>query len=118
MEENKIKLTLKWNPYSTNNIYYRAWNRWFIKALPKAQKESYILQAKTQKTKFYEWKITVYIKLYFWDKRKRDCDNYSKLILDSLSWIIWNDDKQIYKLTTEKFYDKDNPRAELNIDLY
>lgn len=110
-----MRIILLWNPYSTNNIYARNGKHWFIKKKPREQKESYILQARTQKTEFYEDKVQVYIELYFWDKRKRDADNYSKLILDALTWIIWKDDKQIYKLTTEKFYDKENPRAEINI---
>ena len=108
-----MRITLLWNPYSTNNIYYRSWRHWFIKPKPKAQKEHYILQARTQKTEFYESEVEVEVYLYFWDKRKRDIDNYNKLWMDALSWVIYNDDKQITKMYLEKRYDKQNPRIEL-----
>jgi len=113
-----MRITLLWNPYSTNNIYARNWRHWFIKAKPKAQKESYILQAKQQKTSFYEWDITIEVVLWFGDKRKRDIDNYNKLWLDALSGVIYKDDKQVKELHLLKMYDKENPRIELLINNY
>lgn len=109
------KIILKWNPYSTNNIYMRNWNRWFIKKKPREQKESYKLQAKIQKISFLKGLIKIRAYLYFWDKRKRDIDNYNKLWLDALSWIIYEDDKQVIELHIIKWYDKENPRIELEI---
>ncbi|MFW3538014.1 RusA family crossover junction endodeoxyribonuclease [Vagococcus fluvialis] len=43
---------------------------------------------------------------------KPDADNYAKGILDALKGIIWEDDGQVVKLITEKFYSS-NPRAEV-----
>lgn len=57
--------------------------------------------------------LEVKIKLYFKDKRVRDIDNYNKILLDALTGIIWQDDKQIQKMTIEKFIDKENPRIEI-----
>ena len=37
--------------------------------------------------------------------KKPDLDNLIKLILDALNEVIWQDDKQIVRLTTEKEYD-------------
>ena len=111
-----MKLTLLWNPYSTNNIYARNWRRGYIKPKPKEQKESYILQANIQKTGFFQWAVGVNVELYFWDKRKRDIDNYNKLWMDALSWVVYEDDKQIKTMHITKNYDKENPRIEVDIE--
>ncbi len=108
-----MKITLLWNPYSTNNIYARNGRRGFIKQKPKALKESYILQAQTQVEKKLEWEIRADILLYFGDRRKRDIDNFHKLSLDALTGIAYEDDCQIVELHIEKHYDKENPRIEI-----
>lgn len=111
-----MKITLLWNPYSTNNIYTRNWRRWFIKSKPKALKESYKIQAKSQVKQMIQGDIVAYIDLYFWDKRKRDVDNFHKLSLDALTGIAYEDDSQIQKMNICKFYDKDNPRIEVVLE--
>lgn len=64
-----------------------------------------------------------------WSKRKReqalngeirpetkpDCDNISKIILDSLNNVAFDDDKQIVDLHTHKYY-SDDPRVEVVIN--
>jgi len=88
-----------------------------MKKEAKQLKDSYILQTKTQ----YKWpilkdSIEIQIKLYFWDKRVRDWDNYHKLSMDALSGIIFEDDSQIKKATVEVMdIDRDQPRIELVI---
>ncbi len=67
------------------------------------------------KWELIEWDIEIWIKIYFWDKRKRDRDNYHKITMDCLSWSIIKDDVQIIKATVEKWYDKENPRYEIFI---
>ena len=81
-------------------------------------KESYILQAKDQ----YKWKpvsceLSAYMRIYFWDKRTRDWDNFHKLSQDALAWIVYENDSQI-KLATIQIMpiDKENPRIELLFD--
>jgi Holliday junction resolvase RusA-like endonuclease len=66
----------------------------------------------------YEGEIEVYAKIYFGTKRKCDVDNFSKIMLDSLTGIAWVDDSQIRKMTVEKFYCKENPRTEISIYMY
>ncbi len=110
-----MKIILLWNPYSTNNIYYRSWRNGFIKKKPKELKESYILQARSQVKKKLVWDLTAKIYLYFWDKRRRDIDNFHKLSLDALSWIAYDDDSQVRELHIEKHYDKNNPRIEIEL---
>jgi len=55
------------------------------------------------------------ITLFFGDKRRRDVDNFNKLVLDSLQGIVFEDDSQIQKLTITKNYCKENPRVEVII---
>jgi Holliday junction resolvase RusA-like endonuclease len=85
---------------------------------PKARalKNDYIYQIKNQyKKKPLSNNLELNIKLFFGDKRQRDWDNYHKLSQDAMNKIVFNDDNQIQKATVEKFYDKDNPRIEIEI---
>ena len=80
----------------------------------KERKEQYVETIKNE----YKWNvlendIELVIKLYFGDLRRRDIDNYHKLSLDSMSWLIYNDDVQIKRMVVEKYYDKQNPRIEV-----
>ncbi len=45
-------------------------------------------------------KLTVVFR--FKDKRKRDLDNYLKVLLDSLKGLYFHDDDQVYGLSVEK----------------
>ena len=47
----------------------------------------------------------------------RDVDNVCKLLMDSINGIAFDDDKQIYKLTGEKYY-SENPRVEVELKEY
>lgn len=47
--------------------------------------------------------------------QRGDLDNCLKIILDALKGICYEDDKQIVKITAERFDDKDNPRVEIAI---
>ena len=55
-------------------------------------------------------KIKLTILLYFKDNRKRDVDNYNKVIIDCLKNKLFEDDDQVYQLYMEKYigcgYDK------------
>lgn len=41
------------------------------------------------------------------DLRKRDSDNISKVLLDSLNRIVWQDDVQLYRIIVEKVYSEE-----------
>ena len=125
-----IKLSLVWNPLSTQNAYWQNWKIRYIHPNARLLKKSYINQINLQLVTMYDYKklydiklpietpVSIVMQIFFWDKRKRDVDNYSKFVLDSLTWIILTDDSQIYKITVEKFYDKAFPRVDLVIDDY
>lgn len=61
--------------------------------------------------------IGIDIKFYFETKARRDIDNYLKVTLDSLTGVVYEDDKQIKYLRAEKFYDPINPRIEIIITI-
>ena len=113
-----IHIVLKWKPISTQHAYWQRGKIRYMKSDAKDTKNSYILQARCQ----YKWEtlktsLSVYIRLYFWDKRVRDIDNYGKILLDSLTWIVYEDDKQIKLMTIQIMNtDKNNQRIELIID--
>lgn len=46
--------------------------------------------------------VELCIHFNFKDRRKRDVDNYLKLLLDCLKNVVIDDDDQIYKLTVSK----------------
>ncbi len=64
-----------------------------------------------KKEKFY-----VKMSLIFPDQRQRDIDNYSKVLLDSLTEHAWEDDSQIWKLKIKKKIQKNNCGVELKIE--
>jgi len=109
-------IILKGNPLSTSHIYKSFRNRVYLSKQGKDLKQSYIEQAQEQWTKeVIECDVSVSVEFYFGDRRRRDIDNYNKLVLDSLNDIVWVDDVQIQELGLKKFYDKENPRTEVLI---
>lgn len=111
---------LKGNPKSTQHCYQFTcrgkFPTMYMTAEGKAIKEAYKWELKAQKAKINPGDLEVEIKLYFDDKRKRDVDNFNKLVLDAGTDILWEDDSQIMKLIIEKFYDKENPRIEIQVN--
>ena len=96
-------IILKGNPLSTNHIYKRHGFTIYMSAEGKAMKEAYQWEITSQwKEKLTYRNVEVEIKLFFGDKRKRDVDNYNKLVLDAMTGIVYDDDKQITKITIER----------------
>lgn len=119
-----MKIILEGEPLSTNHIYKYHCRTGFASGYMtkegKELKEIYQWQAKKQwKEKLIskEDEVVIQMSLFFGTRRKQDIDNYSKLVLDSLSGIVYEDDSQIFNLNIVKFYDKENPRVELIIKL-
>jgi Holliday junction resolvase RusA-like endonuclease len=114
------KLTLLGEVRSTNHIYkYHCkfgFPSGYMSAEGKSLKEDYQWQAKSQwKGGVNEQPLSVVVKIFFKSKIKHDIDNYSKILFDSLTGIVWKDDSQIEKLTISKHMDKSSPRIELEI---
>lgn len=115
-----MKIILSGNPLSTQHIYrYTCIGRFprlYMSRKGKQVKEQYQLEVKNQyKGKVIQGDCDMEITLFFKDKRRRDVDNYNKLVLDALEGIVFQDDSQIQKLTIIKNYSKEDPRIEIKI---
>lgn len=110
-------ITLEGVPKSTNHIYKFFRSRMYMTPGGRALKRSYQSQAKKQLNlnKPISAPIAVKILLIFGDKRRRDIDNYNKILLDSLSGIAYEDDSQIQEISIRKIYQKDKPRIVIEI---
>lgn len=111
-----VHLKFKGTPPSTQHIYAHRGSITYMTKVGKDYKEMCQWEIKSQ----YKGKptlddITVIIELYFKDKRKRDVDNFNKILLDSGTKMLWADDSQIQELTIRKFIDDKNPRIEMFI---
>ena len=115
-----MKIILKGNPLSTQSIYRYTrvgkFARMYMTKQGKQLKEQYQMEARSQfKDEIIFGDCDLEITLFFKDKRRRDVDNYNKLVLDSLEGVVFLDDSQIQKLTITKDYSAENPRIEIEI---
>ena len=114
-----IKLLLKGHPLSNQHAYASRGRVRFMIKQAKELKATYESQIRSQRKKnLLEEELLVYIRLYFPNKIKRDYDNYWKLINDAMQWTIIVDDNQIKLWIVEMFYDKEDPRVEIELYQY
>ncbi|MFN3658182.1 MAG: RusA family crossover junction endodeoxyribonuclease [Pseudolabrys sp.] len=115
-----MTLTLSGEPKSTQTIY-RATCRGrfpttYMTAEGKALKEQYYYEVKSQwRGPVLQGDITVTVRFFFANKRRRDLDNMNKLVLDSLTGIVYEDDSQIAELHLHRGYDAQRPRTEITV---
>lgn len=82
----------------------------------KALKQQYQWEAKSQwKGKPLTGDIELWVTLFFGTKRKADLDNFNKILLDSMTGIVYGDDSQIQHLHIERAHDKQRPRIEIDV---
>tara|TARA_B110000967_G_C18546252_1_gene393090 strand:- start:143 stop:598 length:456 start_codon:yes stop_codon:yes gene_type:complete len=83
------------------NKYYRSWQGRVLisKDGREFKKEMELLLNNYEKIM---GKIRLTLILHFKDKRKRDLDNYNKVLIDCLKNKLFEDDDQIYQLYMEK----------------
>jgi len=105
-EKMNVTFELPWPP--TSNTYWRRnGGRYFISKRGIEYREHVYKSCRIYKGLFDSSdKITVDIKAFPPDKRKRDLDNLFKSLLDSFQYCgIYKDDCQIDKLSIERMYD-------------
>lgn len=108
-----MKITILGQPITVNKLYR---GRRFLTHEGKRIKFYNAAQAKKQfKGKILEGPIKVELQVYFKTKASSDIDNVCKAVLDSLTGVIWKDDRQIQELHAYKKQDKENPRIELQV---
>ena len=83
------------------NKYYRSWKN---KVLISKEGREFKKELELHLTNYEKilGKIKLNIVLDFKDKRKRDVDNYAKVLIDCLKNKLFEDDDQIYQLYMEK----------------
>lgn len=113
------KLTLTPVPPSVNHLYKMTCRGNFA-SMYKTQEakdiqETYGWLIKQQTRDFYLGPISLDITVYFGDNRRHDIDNVNKILFDSLTGVIIEDDSQVLDLTIRKRLDKENPRVEMII---
>ena len=104
----KITIEIQEKPPSVNHIWKHSGRRVYLSAEGRKFKEN--LGNKVPKEfKPFEGELRVEIDLTFPDNRKRDLDNYPKVILDSLNHKVFIDDSQIIELLIRKKVQKNRP---------
>ena len=111
-KEAPLTIEVHWPP--SINRYWRAWrNRMVVskegKDYKRHMRKHLMLQLRHDELPLYPEpkKLECMIIAYPPDLRKRDSDNISKVLLDSLNRIIWEDDVQLYRIIVEKVYSKE-----------
>ena len=84
------------------NKYYRTWRGKVLISKDGREFKKQVDLLLNNYIKVYG-KIKLTIILYFKDKRKRDLDNYNKVLIDCLKNKLFEDDDQIYQLYMEKY---------------
>src|SRR5689334_17492242 len=113
-----MTLTLLGEPRSTNHVWKHSCQRGFLHSYMtpdgRTLKESYQWQARSQYREApLKGPLTIAVTLFHGTRRKHDIDNYSKVVLDALTGVVWVDDSQIEEMTVRRGYDKENPRIEI-----
>ena len=105
-------------PPSANRYWRKFNNRMVLSAeATKFKRDAAILFKQGQYTSLGNNLVELYITIYR-PKKIGDLDNYLKVTIDSLNGLFFDDDKQIKRLTAERFDDKLNPRVEVIVSAY
>lgn len=100
-----LKLVFSVKPESTNHIYLKSKRGVYMSKKGKECKAHIINDTLTQLPADFNkinCDIQMIIELNFADKRRRDIDNYNKILLDAFNGLIYNDDSQITEMTIKK----------------
>lgn len=111
-----VHIIIPGTPPTTNTLYRRHGHIIYMTKEGKDYKEMCQWEIKSKyKDKPRKEDVSVIIEFYFKDSKRRDLDNFLKIILDSFTGFLWEDDSQIIELVLRKFIDKKNPRVEISI---
>lgn len=114
---------------------------WGMDAVPKERPRTVFRGGKAvtftpERTKAWEQVVAQYARMHwkgepdgdgYWEvclsfyrksNRKADLDNLSKAVLDALNGIVWEDDKQVYKLTLAKLRAPTTAQAGVHIQAW
>lgn len=108
-----LKFLVNTKPVSVNALYS---GRRFLTKIGKETKESMAWEIKSQikGEKLFTGKVAVYLDFFFSSDRS-DVDGCVKATLDTLSGLVYKDDRQVVELHVFKYIDKNNPRTEIEV---
>ena len=101
----------------TYNAYYRIMrNRYIISKKGREFRENVKAYFKNKDNVFCHTKpIKITLDFYLKYKRKLDCDNLLKGIIDACKEILYCDDSQIYEIHCRKFIGQDNDEIHIEV---
>ena len=101
-------------PPSTNNLYATVRGRRVLSREGRAFKQAAATIAYAAGFRPVEHDVSVTVRVYRPAKRG-DLDGKLKAVLDSLTGVAWNDDRQVTHIEAFRFEDKADPRVEIEI---
>ena len=111
-----LELTLPFPP--SLGGYYRMWKgRWLISKKGREYRKTVELICAKKHISKITSKISVRILAFVPDRRRRDCDNLLKGILDSMEHGgVYEDDSQVRELSIKMMPPSKDPRVEIRIE--
>ena len=119
-KKNEVLIILDDTPPSVNNYKACRWTgkfiQWYITKKGKEFKAKMIQKInELQDHKIFKGNLHADIHLTFPTKRKHDVDNYSKVLLDSMNKLVYEDDNQISELHIKRHYKKGEPSTIIKV---
>ncbi len=117
-----VTLSLPWHSLQPDNhrlMPVRRGTKVMLVTAPEyrlAKREAELRLAAQWRTRMLEGDVRLRAVLWFPDKRRRDLLNYSKLLMDAATGIIFADDAQVVWAVWEKKLDRVNPRVEIQVE--
>lgn len=109
-------ITLLTKPIPVNQKFAVIRGRMFLSKKYRDTKEAMKWEIISQwKGEVITEEVALNVLFYYGDKKKRDIDAYLKILLDSMSGIVYEDDVQIVEMHCYKEYEKENPRTVIQI---
>lgn len=109
-----MTLTLPYPP-PLNNLYATVNGRRILSARGRAYKDEAGWIAKASGARPFTGDVRVQIDVYR-PRRAGDLDGSLKVVLDSVTRILYEDDRQVVEIHARRFEDKRNPRVEIRVE--
>lgn len=115
----EIRITLPPVP-TVNKLYFNCHGRRAMSSQGKKWKEEAMTWANLQRIRQHwipteKQKVVMEVTIYWPDHRKRDCSNILKILEDSFTGILYDDDRWVLSRIMDFSVDKENPRCEVRI---
>jgi crossover junction endodeoxyribonuclease RusA len=107
-----VRLVLPYPP-TLNHLYANVQGRKVLSREGRAYKA--VVKSLVAATYIVDDEVKLTIAVYR-PRRSGDLDNTLKVVLDSMSGLVYADDKQIRHIDAERFEDKANPRVEVLVE--